>query len=94
MKTKIAITVETEMLGEIDRLAEYLGLTRSQFIENLLAVGLGDAKVLKAAGLFDMARMVIQVKGKMNKRLAQLKKIKGWSGKEGRLLSTEVESKD
>jgi metal-responsive CopG/Arc/MetJ family transcriptional regulator len=72
MKAKIAITIERGILEEVDRMAEEFNLNRSQFIENLLSVGLGDAKALKAVGLMDIARLVIRVKDKLHKRLSKL----------------------
>ncbi len=74
MKAKIAITIESEMLDKIDKMAEEFELTRSQFIQNLLSVGLADAKALKVVGLMDLAKLVIRVKGKVDKRLSRLKK--------------------
>jgi metal-responsive CopG/Arc/MetJ family transcriptional regulator len=74
MKAKIAITIEAELLEEIDKVAREFGLNRSQFIENILSVGLGDAKALKAMGFVDIAKLVIRVKDKVNKRLAPLKR--------------------
>lgn len=71
MKTKIAITIETEILKEIDRMAEKLDLNRSQLIENLLSIGLGDAKALEAVGLVDFARLVTRLKDKFSKRLSK-----------------------
>ena len=68
MKAKIAITIETEMLKQIDRLAGELSLNRSQFIENVLSVGLADAQVLKTLGFMDLAKLVIRVRDKVAKR--------------------------
>jgi len=73
MKAKIAITIESEMLEEIDKMAEKLKLNRSKFIENLLSVGLADAQVLKTVGLVDLAMLVIRMKNGLDKRLSGLK---------------------
>jgi len=75
MKAKIAITIETEILEEIDKMAGEFNLNRSQFIENLLAVGLGDAKALKAVGLMDIAKLVVRVRDKLDKRLSRHRKV-------------------
>ena len=75
MKAKIAITIESELLEEIDKMAGKFNLNRSQFIENLLSVALGDAKALKAVGLVDIAKLVIRVRDKLDKRLSRLRKI-------------------
>ena len=64
MKAKIAITIDSEILEKIDKLAEELGLNRSQLIENLWSVGLSDAKVLKAIGFLDLAKAAIRLKEK------------------------------
>ena len=74
MKTKIAITVESEVLEKIDKMAQECELSRSQFIQNLLSVGLADAQALKVVGLMDLAKLVIRVKDKVDKRLSSLKK--------------------
>jgi metal-responsive CopG/Arc/MetJ family transcriptional regulator len=74
MKAKIAITIESKMLDKIDKMAKEFDLTRSQFIQNLLSVGLADAQALKVVGLMDLAKLVIKVKGKVDKRLSTLKK--------------------
>ena len=73
MKAKIAITIETELLKEIDKMAEKLELNRSQLIENMCSVGLSDAKVLKAIGFLDLAKLVVGAKDKLDKRLAKRK---------------------
>jgi metal-responsive CopG/Arc/MetJ family transcriptional regulator len=74
MKTKIAITIESEVLEKIDKMAQEFDLSRSQFIENLLSVGLADAQALKVVGLMDLAKLVIRVRDKVDKRLSSLKK--------------------
>jgi metal-responsive CopG/Arc/MetJ family transcriptional regulator len=74
MKAKIAITIESEVLDKIDKMAEELELTRSHFIQNILSVGLADAQALKVVGLLDLAKLVIRVRDKVDKRLSRLKK--------------------
>jgi len=74
MKTKIAITVESEVLEKIDEMAQECELSRSQFIQNLLSVGLADAQALKVVGFMDLAKLVIRVRDKLDKRLSSLKK--------------------
>ncbi len=71
MKAKIAITIETEMLAKIDKMAEELNLNRSQFIENVLSVGLADALLLKTLGFIDVAKLVMRVKDKVSKRITK-----------------------
>lgn len=77
MKTKIAITIASEMLEKIDKMAKEFELSRSQFIENLLSVGLADAQVLKVVGLMDLAKLVMRVKDKVYRRLSNLEKKRG-----------------
>jgi hypothetical protein len=71
MKTKIAITIEAEILEEIDKMAEKLNMNRSHFIENILSVGLSDARLLKELGFIDLAKLVIKLKDKLDKRLSK-----------------------
>ena len=71
MKTKIAITIEAEILEEIDKMAEKLNLNRSQLIENVLSVGLSDARFLKKLGFMDLAKLVMKLKDKLDKRLSK-----------------------
>ena len=71
MKAKIAITIETEMLEEIDKLAKKLGLNRSQLIENILSVGLADSQLLKSIGLIDLAKLVIRLRDRVDKQLSK-----------------------
>jgi metal-responsive CopG/Arc/MetJ family transcriptional regulator len=71
MKTKIAITIEAEILEEIDKMAKKLNMNRSHFIENILSVGLSDARLLKNLGLIDLAKLVMKLKDKLDKRLSE-----------------------
>jgi metal-responsive CopG/Arc/MetJ family transcriptional regulator len=74
MKAKVAITIESEVLEKIDKMAEELELSRSHFIENLLSVGLADAQALKVVGLLDLAKVVRRVKDGFDERVSRLKK--------------------
>lgn len=73
MKTKIAITIEAELLEKIDKMAGEFDVNRSQFIENLVSVGLSDAELLKKLGFVDVAKLVIKLKDKLDKRLSKNK---------------------
>lgn len=73
MKTKIAITIEGDLLKKIDKTAEEFDLNRSQFIENVLSVGLSDAQLLKTLGFVDVAKLVRKLKDKMDERLSKHK---------------------
>jgi len=74
VKTKIAITIESEVLEKVDEIANEFELSRSQLIENLLSIGLADARVLKVVGLVDLAKLVMRVNEKLYKGLSNLKK--------------------
>ena len=75
MKAKIAITIETEILEQVDKMAGEFNQNRSQFIENLVSVGLADAKLLKKAGFVDMAKLVIRLRDKLDKRLSRVRQV-------------------
>ncbi len=51
-KTQYTVMLKPSMVKEIDRLAEKFGLTRSQFMGNLMETALEDAKMMEKAGLF------------------------------------------
>ena len=55
----------------INKMAEEFDLNRSQFIENVLSVGLSDAQLLKALGFMDVAKLVIRLRDKLDKRLSK-----------------------
>jgi metal-responsive CopG/Arc/MetJ family transcriptional regulator len=71
MKAKIAVTIEAELLEKIDKMADEFDVNRSQFIENVLSVGLSDAQLLKRLGFVDVAKLVIKLKDKLDKRLSK-----------------------
>ena len=75
MKAKIAITIETEILEKVDKMAEEFNLNRSQFIESLVSVGLADAKLLKKTGFVDMAKLVIRLRDRLDKRLSRVRQV-------------------
>jgi metal-responsive CopG/Arc/MetJ family transcriptional regulator len=51
-KYQYSVMLKPSLVKEIDRIAEKLGLTRSQFMGNLIETALEDAKVMEKAGLF------------------------------------------
>ena len=71
MKTKIAITIESELLEKIDKMAEEFDVNRSQLIENLASVGLSDAELLQRLGFADVTKLVIKLRDKLDKRLSK-----------------------
>jgi len=58
VKPQISITVDAEVINEVDRLALKMGLNRSQLVRNILAMGVADVKLLKKIGLIDLAHMI------------------------------------
>ena len=69
IRPQISITVNAEILEEADRLAEKIGIGRSQLINNVLAVGLGDVKLLEKVGLIDLAKAMRTFQVQVRKEL-------------------------
>lgn len=65
MKAHINITIEVEVIEAVEELAEKLGKNRSQMIENLVSVGVADAKVLKNLGLLDLAMIAVRIQSRL-----------------------------
>ena len=72
-KKQFTIMLKPTTVQEIDRLAKKVDLSRSQFMANLIEIGLDDAK------LFDRSGFLYLVK--MGKRAMELFKLQG-KGKE------------
>ena len=51
-KYQYSVMLKPSLVKEIDRIAEKHGLTRSQFMGNLIESALEDAKIMEKAGLF------------------------------------------
>jgi hypothetical protein len=51
-KQQYTVMLKPSTVKEIDTLAEKFGLTRSQFMNNLMESALEDTKVMEKAGLF------------------------------------------
>lgn len=54
----ISIYVDSSFVGQVDALADKIGVTRSQMFRNLAVVGYEDAKILDAFGLFTLMRKI------------------------------------
>jgi len=54
-KQQYTVMLKPSTVKEIDRFAEKFGLTRSQFMHNLMETALDETKVLDKAGLFKAA---------------------------------------
>lgn len=50
--------MEESAVKKIDTLAKKLGRSRSQFVRNLVLVGLEDASVLNALGVLRLAKVI------------------------------------
>jgi metal-responsive CopG/Arc/MetJ family transcriptional regulator len=69
VKPQISITVDAEVINEVDRLALKMGLNRSQLIRNILAMGVADVKLLKKIGLIDLAHMIKTFQASISREL-------------------------
>jgi len=68
-KSMIAVTINPEVLKEVDRLALKMGLNRSQLINNILVMGVGDVKLLEKVGLIDLANMIRNFQTRVSREL-------------------------
>ena len=60
-KVHINITIDEDLDRWLDKMALELDLSKSQFINNCVSVAKSDVKVLRAVGLFDLAKAVIRL---------------------------------
>jgi len=60
-KTHINITIDEDLDKWLDKMALELNISKSQFINNCVSVAKSDVKVLRAIGLFDLAKAVIRL---------------------------------
>jgi len=60
-KVHINITIDEDLNEWLDRTALELNMNKSQFINNCVSVAKSDVKVLRAIGLFDLAKAVIRL---------------------------------
>jgi metal-responsive CopG/Arc/MetJ family transcriptional regulator len=68
-KSMIAVTINPEVLIEIDRLSSKYGLNRSQLINNILVMGVGEVKLLDKVGLIDLANMIRNFQTRVSREL-------------------------
>ena len=54
-KQQYTVMLKPDTVKEIDKLAEKIGLNRSQFMNNLIETALDDARILDKAGIFKAA---------------------------------------
>ena len=74
-KVHINITVDEDVNEWIEKMAVELKLNKSQFINNALSVAKSDAKILKAVGLFEVAKAAIRFKEECSKVGMKFKRI-------------------
>ena len=60
-KVHINITIDEDLDKWLDKMATELEVSKSQFINNCLSVAKSDVKVLRAVGLFDLAKAVVRL---------------------------------
>lgn len=53
-KQQYTVMLKPSLVKEIDEMAEKLELTRSQFMANMIGVGLDEAKAMDGLGLFKL----------------------------------------
>lgn len=64
-KKQFTIMLKPSVVERIDKLAKKLELSRSQFMANLIDMGLEDAEILNKTGALDIIRIV----GKLTNKL-------------------------
>lgn len=69
IRPQVSITVNQEVLDEVGKLSKKIGISRSQLINNILAMGIADGKLLEKVGLIDLARIVRNFQIHMRKEL-------------------------
>jgi hypothetical protein len=56
-KMQVTLQLDPDFVGKIDRMAESLGMPRSQVMRNLMVNGYDDAVILQKAGLFSAYKL-------------------------------------
>lgn len=54
-KDRVTLTLDHNLLEKVDELAERMGFSRSQMVENLVAMALDDVRLLDLFGLVDLS---------------------------------------
>ncbi len=70
-RQQYSVMLKPSTVKELDRIAEKLGLTRSQFMGNLVESALEDAKIIDRIGLFKMIVASDKVMRKFKEALAK-----------------------
>jgi len=66
-KQQYTVMLRPSVVEEIDKIAGKLGLSRSQFMSNLLEMGLDDARLLQKAGLLKLFQLSCELGAKMKR---------------------------
>lgn len=85
-KQQFTIMLQPTVIKEVDRLAEKAGLTRSQFVGNLVGIGLDEVKAMERWGVFKMAILSRDIMEKFYEKI--------FSGKAGLNKNGELEIKE
>ena len=80
-KVHINITIDEDLNEWIEKMTLELKLNKSQFINNALSVAQSDAKILKAVGLFEVAKAAIRLKKECSKVGMKFKRISWMAAK-------------
>ena len=54
-KQQFTVMLKPSVVQELDRMAEKAGLTRSQFMGNLIELGLDQVRIMETTGVFKVA---------------------------------------
>ena len=63
-KVHINITIDEDLNEWVEEISTELRMNKSQFINNLISAGKEDVKVLKAMGVFGLAKVAMKLKEK------------------------------
>lgn len=63
-RKQYTVQLEDDVIERIDCLAEKVGVNRSQFMRNLIMVGLEDAEILNRTGFIDAIKISRDIRDK------------------------------
>ena len=73
VKPVIAYTLNPGVIEEIERLSERLGMSKSQLVNNILEMGLADARVIERLGIIDLANIMRNFQDAVHRKLQTVK---------------------
>lgn len=68
-----AYTLNPEVVAEIERLSEKLGMNKSHLVNNILEMGLADAKIIEKLGIIDLANIMRNFQVSIRRKLAEVR---------------------